>query len=115
MQNGKKIVIDKVRPNDVRYHNDILTTLVDVTSKLDRDINHQINKYGYQRVDGVGWVAILVEEFGEATQAYLQKNYDEAEKEIMQTIACFTRFLVEVRRERDGIAAEEKTFYVKPV
>jgi len=114
---AKKIVIDA--DNDLEEANKLYRAMVecqlaDVVAKIPDDIRHQIDKYGYQRVNGRDWVAIIVEEFGEATQAYLKKDYDEAIKEIYQAIACFIRFAVEVERERNNLHVEEHHLYTRP-
>lgn len=88
--------------------------LAHVVANVPDDIRHQVNKYGYQRVNGRDWIAIIVEEFGEATQAYLKQDYDEAIKEAYQAIACLIRFTIEVERERDGLHELEAQHYVRP-
>lgn len=99
------------RVADRAYMSHVRTTATDVGQKLNRDIDHQVSKYGPQRVDGFGWLAILTEEFGETAQAYLKKEYDEAIAEARQTIACLSRFITEVQREKAQIAQREKQWY----
>lgn len=112
MQLTQDIVVrvDK-ETSDELYIEHVLRTAEEVGGRVFADIEHQTNKYGAQRVDGFGWIAILVEEFGETTQAYLKNQPEEAIAEARQTIACLSRFITEVEREQQDLNAVEAEWY----
>jgi hypothetical protein len=103
-------VIDQQSADDA-YMQHVRGTAAEVGDQVFSDIDFQVNKYGAQRVNGFGWLAILTEEFGETAQDYLKKNYDASIAEAKQTIACLSRFITEVERERDGLADTEAQWY----
>lgn len=98
---------------DKAYMQHVRDTAALVGDDLFYDIDHQVSKYGAQRIDGFGWIAVISEEWGETVQAFLKQDFDEAIAEAKQTIACLSRFITEVEREQEGIAAAEREHYVR--
>ncbi len=85
----------------------------DASLGISRGINEQVDKYGFQRISALAWIAVITEEWGEAVAEYNKGHLSEFEEELMQTIACCVRLLHEVRREHEGKPTEEADLYVR--
>lgn len=109
---GSSTVTDEERDEWYRRHVEAVSK--QIAHDVPNDIQHHFDKHGTQRVDGCGWIAIITEEFGEAVQAYLQRNWVEAAKEINQTIACLMRLAAEAEREEAGLNITEQARYSRP-
>lgn len=96
---------------DDAYMKHVLATAEGVGVSVFNDIQHQVNKYGAQRVDGFGWLAVIGEEMGEVFQAFLKQDWDECKNEALQTIACLSRLITEVERIQQGIDEAEADWY----
>lgn len=97
---------------DVAYINHVRDGSTRVAAQLAGDIAHQIEKYGPQRLNDVGWIAVIAEEFGEATRACLQNDLDEAIKESKQAAACCIRLCIELERRQLGQDVTEADRYL---
>lgn len=99
---------------DDMYIEDVQATAQHVADGIIKDIEYQTNKFGAQRLYAAGWFLVIVEEAGEVAQAYMKKDYDEAIAEAKQTIACYSRLITELQREKVGLADAESHLYTKP-
>jgi hypothetical protein len=99
---------------DQRYREHAFATAIRVMTEVSADIQHQFDKWGAQYVNGLGWIAIITEEFGETVQGYLKENRAEAIREAKQTIACLLRLIVEIEREAEGLDKLQEGRYVRP-
>jgi hypothetical protein len=114
IRSTRNLTPEQIAQADEAYRFSAFDTAGRVSSEVVEDIQHQWTKYGPQRVSGLGWIAIITEEFGETVQAYLKQQPEEAIKEAKQTIACLMRFIVEIERENQGLAESEAARYVRP-
>lgn len=99
---------------DETYMEHVRNTSKQVAQSVEYDIDHQVTKYGAQRVDVFGWIAIISEEWGETVQGFLKQDYDSSIAEAKQTIACLSRMITELEREQAGISEIESEFYERP-
>lgn len=78
--------------------NDPLQDIMEERSRQDR-------KWGLQNHHDLYWLAILMEEVGEAAKSIIEKKQQDAEKELVQCAAVLVAWL-ECRRRRIGSLAE---------
>lgn len=100
---------------DGRYEDKVYQVLNSSFEGIGSGIDEHFDKYGAQRLDGMNWVAVVTEEWGETVRAYLNKNYQEVFKEAHQTMACIVRLLAECEREMIGSHVMEKDWYTRAV
>jgi len=98
--------------NDEKYMNTINEAFQDVVDEADRAIDHQIKKFGMQRISSDSWISVIIEELGE-TVSECNKNSspEDVLEELGQTVACLMRLYAEILREADGTAEEEGEIY----
>lgn len=102
---------DDMSDEDAEYIKQVLEDSDIVSDRVVKDIGHQVNKFGAQRLDGNAWNAVIAEEWGETVADYNKKNYDNCIAEAHQTIACISRFISEVKREQSGKSRYEQSLY----
>ena len=106
----KPIIIDR----SYSYARHVVDGSADMLRHVSEDIQHQIEKYGEQRVNGFGWISIFMEEVGEAIADYNKQDLAGSIKEARQAIACIARFIIELEREQRGLDVIEAEYYVRP-
>lgn len=85
--------------------------LRETVEKVIAEFDHIATKYPDQRLSMLSHVAVITEEWGESVEGILKKNYDEAQKEIAQTIACLIRLSHEIERVKLGKNVSEAHLY----
>lgn len=70
-----------------------MTSRLTVFAYLEAERVRQQAKWGFQTHPFPVWLAILTEELGEASQAYLQRRYEDCHRELVQAAAVLVQIL----------------------
>ena len=68
---------------------------------LAKEVENQIEKWGYQHHSNSVWLLILLEEIGEVADAMLKRDKDQINAELIQCAAVIVSWLRDNRRDPD--------------
>lgn len=111
MSPSSKFTEEELEELDSMYIEEVYDAVESIAFRLNTPIDEQFNKYGPQRISSLSWVAVIVEELGEAISEYNKGNQEAFEYELLQMIACCARLLAETRREQENVHIVEEELY----
>ena len=76
--------------------------------RVSQELERQRLKWGQQNHWADHWYLIVSEEFGEIAQALTERNADQAQTEIVETIACLVQLWAAIRQDAQEAARRDQ-------